>query len=155
MRLHTVGLVMLLAIARSICVAPLAAGAQPPAKIWRLGFLSGEPPTESQPQVVPLFEGLRTLGYVEGQNLTIEWRWADPHEHRLPALAAELVQLRVNCLVAMTWAAVQAAKHATTTIPIVMIINSDPVEGGLVASLARPGGNVTGFSPMPPELAGK
>jgi ABC-type uncharacterized transport system substrate-binding protein len=155
MRLHTVGLVMILALARSLCVAPLAVEAQPPAKVWRLGFLSGEPPTESLPVVVPFFDRLRTLGYVEGQNLTIERRWAEPREQRLPDLAAELVQLRVDCLVAMTWAAVQAAKHATTTIPIVMIISSDPVEGGLVASLARPGGNITGFSPMTPELAGK
>jgi putative ABC transport system substrate-binding protein len=146
---------MILALTISICVAPLTIDAQPPAKVWRLGFLSGEPPTESLPVVVPFFERLRTLGYVEGQNLTIERRWAEPREHRLPDLAAELVQLRVDCLVAMTWAAIEAAKHATTTIPIVLIINSDPVEGGLVASLARPGGNVTGFSPMTPELAGK
>jgi ABC-type uncharacterized transport system substrate-binding protein len=155
MRLHTIGLVMILALAHSICVVPLAVEAQPTAKVWRLGFLSGEPPTESLPVVMPFFERLHALGYVEGQNLTIERRWAEPREHRLPDLAAELVQLRVDCIVAVTWAAVQAAKHATTTIPIVMIINSDPVEGGLVASLARPGGNVTGFSPMTPELAGK
>jgi putative tryptophan/tyrosine transport system substrate-binding protein len=155
MRLHTVGLVMILALAHSICVVPLAVEAQPPAEVWRLGFLSGEPPTESLPVVVPFFERLRALGYVEGQNLTIERRWAEPREHRLPDLAAELVQLRVNCIVAVTWAAVRAAKQATTTIPIVMIINSDPVEGGLVTSLARPGGNITGFSPMTPELAGK
>jgi putative ABC transport system substrate-binding protein len=155
MRPHTVGLVMMLALASSIFEAPLAVEAQPPAKVWRLGFLSGEPPSESLPVVVPFFEGLRTLGYVEGQNLTIERRWAEPREHRLPDLAAKLVQLRVDCIVAMTWAAIQAAKHATTTIPIVMIINSDPVAGGLVASLARPGRNITGFSPMTPELAGK
>jgi putative tryptophan/tyrosine transport system substrate-binding protein len=146
---------LLITLALSFLVAPLTAQAQSPAKVWRLGFLSGEPPTESLPVVVPFFEGLRTLGYVEGQNLTIERRWAEPREHRLPDLGAELVQLRVDCLVAMTWAAVEAAQHATTTIPIVMIINSDPVEGGLVASLARPGGNITGFSPMTPELAGK
>ena len=155
MRLNTVALVMMLALALSIFVAPLAVEAQPPAKVWRLGFLSGEPPTESLPVVVPFLEGLRTLGYVEGQNLTIERRWAEPREHRLPDLAAELVQLRVDCIVALTWAAVEAAQHATTTIPIVMIINSDPVEGGLVSSLARPGGDITGFSPMTPELAGK
>ena len=155
MRLHTIGLVLILALALSIFVAPLTVEAQPPAKVWRLGVLSGEPPTESLPVVVPFFDRLRTLGYVEGQNLTIERRWAEPREHGLLALAAELVQLRVDCLVAITWAAVEAAKHATTTIPIVMIINSDPVEGGLVASLAQPGGNITGFSPMTPELAGK
>jgi putative ABC transport system substrate-binding protein len=150
---RTIGLLVTLALA--ILVALLAPEAQPAAKVWRLGFLSGEPPTESLPVVVPFFDRLRTLGYVEGQNLTIERRWAEPRAHRLPDLAAELVQLRVDCLVAMTWAAVQAAKHATTTTPIVMIINSDPVAGGLVASLARPGGNITGFSPMTPELAGK
>src|SRR5262245_892381 len=153
MRLHTVGLVMILALAHSICVVPLAVEAQPPAEVWRLGFLSGEPPTESLPVVVPFFERLRALGYVEGQNLTIERRWAEPREHRLPDLAAELVQLRVNCIVAVTWAAVQAAKQATTTIPIVMIINSDPVEGGLVASLARPGGNITGVQPHDPRVS--
>jgi putative ABC transport system substrate-binding protein len=151
MRLHTIGLVLILALALSIFVAPLTVEAQPPAKVWRLGVLSGEPPTESLPVVVPFFDRLRTLGYVEGQNLTIERRWAEPREHGLLALAAELVQRRVDCLVAITWAAVEAAKHATTTIPIVMIINSDPVEGGLVASLAQPGGNITGFSPMTPE----
>jgi putative ABC transport system substrate-binding protein len=151
--MKAIALIMTLVL--GLLVAPLAAVAQPSAKVRRLGFLSGEPPTESLPVVVPFFERLRTLGYVEGQNLTIERRWAEPREHRLPDLAAELVQLRVECLVAMTWAAVEAAKHATTTTPIVMIINSDPVEGGLVASLARPGGNITGFSPMTPELAGK
>jgi ABC-type uncharacterized transport system substrate-binding protein len=148
-------LALLITLALGLLMVPLTVEAQPPAKVWRLGFLSGEPPTESLPVVVPFFDRLRTLGDVEGQNLAIERRWAEPREHRLPTLAAELVQLRVDCIVAVTWAAVEAAQHATTTIPIVMIINSDPVEGGLVASLARPGGNITGFSPMTPELAGK
>jgi putative ABC transport system substrate-binding protein len=87
--------------------------------------------------------------------LAIEWRWAEAREQKLPTLAAELVQAHVDVIVAGGAASVIAAKQATTRIPIVMVINSDPVETGLVASYARPGGNVTGFSPMTPELAGK
>src|SRR5260370_29164305 len=87
--------------------------------------------------------------------MQIEWRWAEAKEQKLPTLASELVRSNVDVILAITAASVIAAKQVTTTIPIVMIINSDPVETGLVASYARPGGNVTGFSPITPELAGK
>ena len=138
-----------------VLMAATGADAQQPAKVWHLGILSGEPPTESLPVVTPFLEELRKLGYTEGRNVSIEWRWAEAREQKLPTLAAELVHRNVDVIVAMSAASVIAAKQATTSIPIVMIINSDPVETGLVASYARPGGNVTGFSPITPELAGK
>jgi len=128
---------------------------QPPTPRHRLGFLWGEPVDRRDPVVQPFLDGLRELGYVEGEKLTIEWRSAEGQPERLPGLAAELVRLRVALIVALTAAAVRAAQQTTQTIPIVMIINSDPVAQGLVASYARPGGNVTGFAPQPPELAGK
>jgi putative ABC transport system substrate-binding protein len=136
-------------------VMTVKADAQQPVKIWHLGILSGEPPTESLPVVTPFLDELRKLGYAEGHNIAIEWRWAEAKEQRLPALAAELARSKVDVIVAITAASVNAANQVTATIPIVMIINSDPVETGLVASYARPGGNVTGFSPITPELAGK
>jgi putative tryptophan/tyrosine transport system substrate-binding protein len=133
----------------------ITAEAQQPAKVWHLGILSGEPPTESLPVVTPFLEELQKLGYTEGGNIAIVWRWAEAREQKLPTLAAELVHRNVDVIVAMSAASVIAAKQATTAIPIVMIINSDPVETGLVASYARPGGNVTGFNPITPDLAGK
>ena len=122
----------------------IAAGAQQSTKVWHLGILSGEPPTESLPVVTPFLEELQKLGYTEGQNLAIKWRWAEAREQKLPTLAGELAHDKVDSILAISAAAVIAAKQVTTTIPIVMIINSDPVETGLVASYARPGGNVTG-----------
>jgi len=133
----------------------IAAYAQQPANGWRLGVLSGEPPYQSLPVVTPFLEELRKFGYAEGRNLAIEWRWAEAKEHKLPTLATELVHANVDVIVAISAPAVIAAKQVTTKIPIVAIINSDPVETGLVVSYARPGGNVTGFSPITPELAGK
>ncbi len=100
-------------------------------------------------------QGLRELGYVEGQNIAIEFRWAEGKYDRLPGLAAELVRLKVNVIVAGGASAIQAAKQATETIPIVMVSVSDPVAAGFVASLARPGGNITGSSLMLPDLVGK
>jgi putative ABC transport system substrate-binding protein len=123
--------------------------------MWHLGVLSGEPPTESLPVVTPFLDELQRLGYAEGRNLAIEWRWAEAREQKLPTLARELVHGNVDAILAMSASSVIAAKQITTSIPIVMTINSDPVETGLVASYARPGGNVTGFSPITPELAGK
>jgi len=100
-------------------------------------------------------QGLRALGYVEGQNITIEFRWAEGQYDRLPGLAAELVRLKVSVVVAGGPPAIQAAKQATETIPIVMGSVGDPVATRFVASLARPGGNITGISTMLPELVGK
>jgi ABC-type uncharacterized transport system substrate-binding protein len=138
-----------------LLMVAITAEAQQPAKVWHLGILSGEPPTESLPVVTPFLEELQKLGYTEGGNIAIVWRWAEAREQKLPTLAAELVHRNVDVIVAMSAASVIAAKQATTAIPIVMIINSDPVETGLVASYARPGGNVTGFNPITPDLAGK
>jgi putative ABC transport system substrate-binding protein len=132
-----------------------AADGQQPTRVWHLGILSGEPPTESLPVVTPFLEELHKLGYAEGQNLAIEWRWAEAKEQKLPTLAGELAHDKVDVILAISAAAVIAAKQVTTTIPIVMIINSDPVETRLVASYSRPGGNITGFSPITAELAGK
>jgi putative ABC transport system substrate-binding protein len=135
----------------SFLAAPLAADAQPSAKVARLGYLS-------LAKAVPLEEafrqGLQDLGYVEGKTIAMAFRSAEGKPERLPALAAELVQLPVDVIVAQGQAA-QAAKDSTTTIPIVMVTGGDPVAIGLVASLARPGGNLTGLTLMSAELAGK
>jgi putative tryptophan/tyrosine transport system substrate-binding protein len=140
----------------SLLAAPFAARAQAPAKVARIGWLaSGSPPSEVNRQQSPFLQGLRELGWVEGQNLLIEYRWAKGNHERLPALAAELVQLRVDILVAGDSRVIAAARHATNTIPIVMTISGDPVAAGFIESLARPGGNITGLTTMAPELVGK
>ena len=135
----------------------LAAEAQPAGKIYRVGFLS---PTSASDAGNPgrlgaLQEGLRELGYTEGQSIVIESRWAEGKYERLSSLATELVRLKVDVIVTYAPPAIQAAKQATATIPIVMAGVIDPVATGLVTSLARPGGNVTGLSLMAPELVGK
>ncbi len=132
--------------------APLAGEAQQPGKMWRVGYLS---PTSAGPATEAFREGMRTLGYVEGQNLVIEYRWAEGKFERLPQLAIELVRLQVDVIVAVVTQASLAAKNATSTIPIVMMYVADPVGAGLVTSLGRPGGNVTGTSGMSAEVAGK
>jgi putative ABC transport system substrate-binding protein len=131
---------------------PLTVDAQPTGKVPRIGVLrQGSPP---DPLVEGLRQGLRELGYVEGRNVSIEYRWAEGRDERLPDLAADLVRLRVDVIVASGNGA-RVAKRATTTIPIVMPVAADPVGAGLVASLARPGGNVTGFAFQSEELFGK
>ena len=150
MRWRGVGFLVVLAL--GLLAAPPAA-AQQPAKIRRVGLLRpGAPP---DPYVDAFRQGLRDLGYVEGQTIAIEYRWAGYSSARLPLLAAELVQLKVDVIVTQGELATRAVKEATSTIPIVMASSGDPVEAGLVASLARPGGNVTGLSSMVPELSGK
>jgi putative ABC transport system substrate-binding protein len=137
-----------------LCVAPLAAVAQPPTHVHRIGMLTGT--TREQDRNVKAFlEGMRTLGYVEGQNLVVEYRGSEGQHERFPDLAAELVRLQVDVLLVGPTPAALAAKDATTTIPIVMAGVGDPVGSGLVASLARPGGNVTGLSVLQPEVVGK
>jgi putative ABC transport system substrate-binding protein len=138
----------------ALFAAPLAAEAQQPAtKIYRVAFLSaGSPlsalmgPEPSNPGFRAFVQDLRKFGYVEGQNLVIERRSAEGRFERLPDLAAELVRLKVDVIVASSAAAVRAVKQATTTIPIVMAPGGDPIHYGFVASLARPGGNITGLS---------
>src|SRR2546426_3092891 len=137
----------------SLLIAPLTVAAQPPGKVYRIGLLSAEPPLA--PLWEALLDGLRERGYREGQNLVFERRFSEGHAERFPELAAELVRLRVDCLIVTTTPAALAAKHATQTIPIVMTAAIDPVGAGLVASLARPGGNLTGLSSLGPELSGK
>jgi putative ABC transport system substrate-binding protein len=149
----TVGLVVILAL--GIVWLALAAAAQPPEKVHRIGvLLSSGSALWAQPLLEAFRQGLRDLGYVEGQNLVIEYRSAEGHDERLPALAAELVQLQVEVLVAPGPAPGPAAQHATRTIPIVMAV-FDPVERGLIASFAHPGGNITGVAALSAELVGK
>jgi putative ABC transport system substrate-binding protein len=128
------------------------AEAQQPKKVSRIGFLS---PTSDDSRVEAFRQGLRELGYEEGQNITIEYRWADGRFEQLPDLAVELVRLKVDIIVAVVTQASLAAKKATSTIPIVMIGVADPMGSGLVASLARPGANITGTSSMTAEVVGK
>ena len=133
------------------------AAAQPREKMPRIGYLypgfSTDPMRE---RFLEAFrQGLRELGYVEGQNIAIESRWAEDKDDRFPALAADLVRSKVDVIVAMSGAATRAVQQTTRTIPIVMSLVNDPVGSGLVASLARPGGNVTGLTVMSPDLAGK
>ena len=140
----------------SMLMAPLVTAAPPAGKLHRIGRLSpGFPRPDRDPPVDAFRQGLRELGYVEGQNLVIEYRGAEGKDERLPDLAAELVGLHVDVIVAVAPTATRAAQHATHTIPIVMTGTGDPVGAGFVASLARPGGNITGLSLMMPELPGK
>ena len=138
----------------SLLAAPLAAGAQQAGNVYRIGFLATSLATG--PHLTDAFrQGLRDLGYVEGRTVVIEYRDAEGKLERLPALAAELVALKVNVIVAPNTPAALAAKQATRTLPIVFVGVGEPVASGLVASLARPGGNVTGLSVVSPELVGK
>jgi putative ABC transport system substrate-binding protein len=132
---------------------PVAAEAQQAAKIPRIGYLGSN--LAASPLTEAFLQGLRDLGYVEGRNLVIEYRSAEGKLERLPALAAELVALKVDVIVASTTRPALAAKQATRTLPIVFAAAGDPVTSGLVTSLARPGGNVTGLSSLFPELVGK
>src|SRR5437867_32543 len=131
------------------------AEAQQPKKVPRIGFL-GPTSLSTIPARIDAFrQGLRDLGYVEGKNIVIEWRFAEGKLDRLSELAAELVRLKVDIIVTSSAAPTHAAKEATTTISIVMANDTDPVGNGFVASLARPGGNITGLSNFAPELSGK
>ena len=130
------------------------AEAQQPKKVSRIGFLAATP-SGSSDRTETFRQGLRELGYVEGKNIIIEYRRAEGQFERLPDLAAELVHLKVDVIVASGAASTRRAKEATATIPIVMASDNDPVGSGFVASLGRPGGNITGLSQMAPDLAGK
>jgi putative ABC transport system substrate-binding protein len=141
-------------LAGGLVAAPLTAGAQQAAKIARIGYLAGNLAANPQPHEA-FRQGLRDLGYVEGRNVVIEYRDDEGKPERLPALAAELVALKVDVIVAGATPHTLAAKQATRTLPIVFAAAGDPVSSGLVTSLARPGGNVTGLSVLAPELVGK
>ena len=129
--------------------------AQQPTKIPRIGYLSGASLSALLARIEAFRQGLRELGYVEGKNIVIERRSAQEKLDRLPLLAAELVRLKVDVIVTAGPPATRAAKEATSTIPIVMAQDTDPVGSGFVASLARPGGNITGLATLAPELSGK
>ena len=142
-------------LASGLLAAPLAAHAQAPAKVPRIGFLSARQRTDNPHLLEAFRQGLRELGYVEGQTIAIEYRFAEGRPERLPALAAELVRLKVDIIVTAASPTPEAAKQATSTIPLVFAVAGDPVADGLVASLARPGGNITGLAAMNPEVVGK
>ncbi len=130
--------------------------AQQPAKIPRIGFLSAVSPSTISARVEAFRQGLRELGYHEGaNNIVIEWRYADGKLDRLPALAVELARLKVDVIVSAGPTVTRPAKEATSSIPIVMAVDDDPVGSGFVASLAQPGANITGLSALSPEISGK
>ena len=153
MRRHAVGLIITLAL--GLLMVPLAADTQQPAKGPRIGFLSPRSRTDLALSLEAFQQGLRELGYVEGQNIAIEYRFGDDRLERLPALAAELVRLKVDLIVAAETPAIRPAREATRTLPIVFPVAGDPVAIGTVDSLARPEGNVTGLSILAPDLGGK
>jgi putative ABC transport system substrate-binding protein len=142
-------------LAGGLLAAPLAAEAQQTTKVTSIGYLSGPSLSANAARIEAFRQGLRELSYVEGKNIVIEWRSADGKFEGLPALAAELVRLKVAVIVTSGGALTRRAKEATSTIPIVMTNDPDPVVDGFVASLARPGGNITGLSTFAPEVSGK
>jgi putative ABC transport system substrate-binding protein len=137
----------------AVVAVPADLFAQPAGKIARVGFL--HPGTPPNANAEAFAQSLIELGYVEGRTVAIDYRWAEGHPERLPKLAAELVALKVDVVVVGTTAAVKAVADATKTIPIIMTVVADPVAAGLVANLARPGGNITGLTLISPELSGK
>jgi ABC-type uncharacterized transport system substrate-binding protein len=142
------------ASAYAILAAPLAAEAQQAAKAYRIGFLSPRLLTGMTRSVEAFRQGLRDRGYLEGQNIVIEYRFADDRLERLPQLAAELVRLKVDLIVAAETPAIRPARDATKILPIIFPVSGDPVATGDVQSLARPGGNATGLSILAPDLGG-
>ena len=149
----SVGIITLV-VTFAMCEA--VAQAQQPKKVPRIGYLTADSRSARADVRAEAFrKGLRELGYVEGENIIIEWRSAEGKQDRLPALAAELVRLKADIIVTGGPTATRPVKEATTTIPIVMTQDSDPVGNGFVASLARPGGNITGLSNLAQELSGK
>ena len=144
-----------LVLALGLFLAPLAAEGQQPAKIPLIGYVGNSTPS-LEPKLLSAFrDGLRDFGYVEGQNIRVEYRWAEGRYERFPDLIAELVRLKVDLIVAAGTPATLAAKRATNAIPIVMAVIGDALEVGVVPSLARPGSNITGLSTVVPELEGK
>jgi putative ABC transport system substrate-binding protein len=142
-------------LATVLLTTTFSAQAQQPTKLPRIGYLTGNPFANSPARIDAFRQGLGELGYEEGKNILVEWRSAEGKLDRLPALASELVNLKVDVIVSQGPIATRTAKNATTSIPIVMGFDDDPVGNGFVASLARPGGNITGLSAQRPELSGK
>jgi putative tryptophan/tyrosine transport system substrate-binding protein len=151
MRKNLIGLV-LCALLFALCVS---AEAQQTAKVPRIGYLSSTGSSTPGPDIEAFRQGLRDLGYVEGKNILIEFRYLEGNSDRTPSLVAELVQLKVDILVLRSQPSIRTAKQLTTTIPIVMVTTQDPVATGFIDSLARPGANVTGVTTLQRELSGK
>jgi putative ABC transport system substrate-binding protein len=147
--------ILVLALSAMLFAVYVPVEAQQPQKIPRIGFLIGTFPSANAARIEAFRQGLRELGYVEEKNIVIEYRWAEGKFDRLPDLAAELVRLKVEVIVTLGPIITRPAKEATSTIPIVMGFDNDPVRNGFIASLARPGGNITGLSNLAPEISGK
>jgi len=142
-------------IVGSAAAWPLAARAQQAAKVWRIGFLAGAPREANSRNYASLVEGMRELGYVENKDFVIEWRSANGQYERFPELARELIRLKVDVIVTAAGAAIRTLQDATTTIPIVWVYSTDPVGNRFVASLAHPGGNITGLAASSNDTAPK
>jgi len=147
--------VLSILVALVLLAVAVMAHAEQPARVPRIGFLFVSSLSSNSARMEAFRQGLHELGYVEGKNIVIEWRSAEEKSDRLPALAAELVRLKIDVFVTAGPAATRPAKEATVTIPIIMAQDTDPVGNGFVANLARPGGNITGLSTLSPELSGK
>ena len=148
-------LVRIIALVIAFAMCGTVAQAQEPGKVPRIGFLVASNSFANSDRIAAFQNGLRELGYMEGKNIIVEYRQAEGKLERLPKIAAELVGRHVDVIVTAGPADTRAAKNATTTIPVVMTFDNDPVGNGFVASLARPGGNITGLSTLAPELSGK
>ena len=146
---------LLIALGASALAPPLSSLAQPATKVWRIGFLGAASAAGYVKEIDAIRAGLRDLGYVEGKNIAIEFRWAESNPERLKEMAAELVALKVDVIITHSFPGAHTAGQATKTIPIVIADGPDPVAAGLVASLARPGGNITGSTAFQTELAAK
>jgi putative tryptophan/tyrosine transport system substrate-binding protein len=151
--MRLIGLAVVLAV--SLALAPLTAGAQQPGKLPVIGYLGANTPSAESQRIAAFVQRLRELGWIEGRTIAIEVRWAEGRNERFAEIAAEFVRLKVDVIVTAGTGAVVAAKQATSAIPIVFAAVGDPVGTGLVASLARPGGNVTGLSLQATDIAGK
>ena len=155
MILRAVGLIIILTLTFCLLAAPLATEAQQRSTVPRIGYLDQGSAARNRPYLEAFRQGLRDLGWIEGQNIAIEVRYAEGKTDQLPALATELVRLKVDLIATSTTPAALAAKQATTTIPIVIGFAADPVGSGIVTSLARPGGNITGWTHLGLELRAK
>src|SRR5882724_10138449 len=147
--------VLSILVALVLLAVAVMAHAEQPARVPRIGFLFVSSLSSNSARMEAFRQGLHELGYVEGKNIVIEWRSAEEKSDRLPALAAELVRLKIDVFVTAGPAATRPVEEATVTIPIIMAQDTDPVGNGFVASLARPGGNITGLSVLSPEISGK
>ena len=147
--------IMLFALCSLLLASRFPANAQQPTKVPRIGYLTASSLSANAARIEAFRQGLRELGYLEGKNIVIEYRHAEGKFDRLPALAAELVRLKVDVIVTAGPTSTRPAKEATVTISIIIAFDNDPVGSGVVASLARPGGNITGLATLSPELSGK